>query len=83
MNTFGAHNRGILPIPDDAASVPDHFGALKNAVVNRTNKHELLDRIALSLSAIICGVDGWIAVKQFALRRESGSAPGLVRRELG
>ena len=69
--------------PDDAASVADHFGALKNAGVNRTNKHELLDRIVLSLSAIICGVDGWIAVKQFALRPEFGSAPGLVKREPG
>ena len=34
---------GILSIPDDAASVADHFGALKDPRVNRAKKHEFLD----------------------------------------
>ena len=61
---------GILSIPDDAASVADHFSALEEPAVNRSNKHELLDRIVVCLSAIICEADGWIAVKQFASARQ-------------
>ena len=62
---FQEHPMRILSIPDDAASLADHFGALEDPRVDRTKKHELLDIIVLSLSGFICGADGWIAVEQY------------------
>lgn len=47
-----------------------HFGALDDPRSSRTRHHELLPLLAMSLAGVICGVDGWDALEDFAESRE-------------
>jgi predicted transposase YbfD/YdcC len=41
------------------------FSGLKDPRVNRTKKHSLGDLLAIAISAILCGADGWVQVEEF------------------
>jgi predicted transposase YbfD/YdcC len=41
------------------------FARLKDPRMNRTKRHSLGDILAIAISAIICGADGWVQVEEF------------------
>jgi predicted transposase YbfD/YdcC len=43
-------------------SLTAHFASLQDPRLERTRKHQLLDILAIALSAIICGADSWVHV---------------------
>jgi len=47
------------PIP---LSILHHFAALQDPRVERTRDHHLLDIVAISLCAVICGANNWVAI---------------------
>ena len=46
-------------------SVLDHFADLDDPRVERTQRHKLVDIIAIAICAIICGADSWVHVELF------------------
>jgi len=48
-----------------------HFTALTAPRVDRTKRHHLLDIVTITVCAVICGADSWVAVEQFGHRKEA------------
>jgi predicted transposase YbfD/YdcC len=46
-------------------SIADHFRALPDPRVRRTRRHALVDILVITLCAVICGADDWVAVAHF------------------
>jgi predicted transposase YbfD/YdcC len=42
-----------------------HFASLEDPRRERTRKHNLLDIIAITICAVICGADSWVAVEHY------------------
>jgi len=51
-------------------SIIHHFSSIQDPRVNRQKKHQLQDIFFISLCAIICGADNWVAVEEFGLAKE-------------
>ncbi|MDO9161667.1 MAG: ISAs1 family transposase [Methylococcaceae bacterium] len=51
-------------------SIIQHFSSIKDPRVNRQKKHQLQDIFFISICAIICGADNWMAVEEFGLAKE-------------
>lgn len=51
-------------------SIIQHFSSIKDPRVNRQKKHQLQDIFFISICAIICGADNWVAVEEFGLAKE-------------
>lgn len=47
------------------------FAKIEDPRVQRTKKHLLLDIILLSICAVICGADGWDAIRQWGTEKEA------------
>jgi predicted transposase YbfD/YdcC len=52
------------------ASILHHFSSIKDHRVNRQKKHELQDIFFLTLCAVICGADNWVAIEEFGKAKE-------------
>jgi predicted transposase YbfD/YdcC len=52
------------------ASILHHFSSINDPRVNRQKKHQLQDIFFISLCAIICGADNWVAIEEFGLAKE-------------
>jgi len=50
------------PVP---TSLVAHFRRLPDPRVRRTRRHALVDILVITLCAVICGADDWVAVAQF------------------
>jgi predicted transposase YbfD/YdcC len=48
-----------------AGSFIEHFGSLEDPRIDRTKRHELLDIVAITICAVICGADNWVEVEDF------------------
>ena len=46
-------------------STRDHFAALEDPRIDRQKRHQLLDLVVLSICAVLCGADGWVAIEEF------------------
>ena len=46
-------------------SIADHFRRLPDPRVRRTRRHALVDILVITLCAVICGVDDWVAIARF------------------
>src|SRR4051812_27504180 len=46
-------------------SLLTHFQALEDPRLERTRLHDLLDLVAITLCAVICGADSWVEVEKF------------------
>ncbi len=46
-------------------SILDHFADLDDPRVECTRRHQLVDIIAISICATICGADSWVHVDLF------------------
>ena len=51
-------------------SIIHHFSSIDNPRVNRQKKHQLQDIFFISICAIICGADNWVAVEEFGIAKE-------------
>ena len=51
-------------------SIIYHFSSIEDPRVNRQKKHQLQDIFFISICAIICGADNWVAVEEFGLAKE-------------
>ncbi|MCF6345206.1 MAG: ISAs1 family transposase [Thiomicrorhabdus sp.] len=47
------------------ASILQHFSSIKDPRINRQKKHALSDIFFITLSAVICGADNWVAIEAF------------------
>ncbi len=52
------------------ASIIHHFSSIEDPRINRQKKHELQDIFFITLCAIICGADNWVAIEQFGEAKE-------------
>ena len=46
-------------------SLVAHFASLEDPRLERTRLHNLLDIMALTICAVICGADSWVAVEKY------------------
>lgn len=46
-------------------SIADHFRRVPDPRVRRTRRHALVDILVITLCAVICGADDWVAIAQF------------------
>jgi predicted transposase YbfD/YdcC len=51
-------------------SLVTHFASLEDPRLERTRKHSLLDIIAITICAVICGADSWVAVERYGLAKQ-------------
>jgi predicted transposase YbfD/YdcC len=54
-----------------ATSVSEHFEALTDPRRDHLKAHALLDIVAITLCAVICGADGWVDVATFGRVKET------------
>jgi hypothetical protein len=47
-----------------------HFSSIEDPRVNRQKKHQLQDIFFISICAMICEADNWVAVEEFGLAKE-------------
>jgi predicted transposase YbfD/YdcC len=50
-------------------SLVTYFASLEDPRLERTRKHNLLDIIAITICAVICGADSWVAVEHYGLAK--------------
>jgi len=51
-------------------SIIHHFSSINDPRINRQKKHQLQDIFFISLCAMICGADNWVAIEEFGLAKE-------------
>jgi predicted transposase YbfD/YdcC len=54
------------------ASIEHHFAGLDDPRIDRSKLHKLLDIVVISICAIICGADDWVAVEMFGNAKHEG-----------
>jgi hypothetical protein len=52
-----------MPVLRDLA-VSQYFATVEDPRIDRTKDHALLDMIIITLCAVICGADSWVAVEE-------------------
>lgn len=52
-------------------SVSRHFAGLTDPRIERAKEHRLLDIITITLCAVLCGADDWVAVETFGRAKEA------------
>jgi predicted transposase YbfD/YdcC len=50
-------------------SIIQHFSSIEDTRVNRQKKHKLQDIFFISLCAMICGADNWVAIEAFGVAK--------------
>lgn len=46
-------------------AIEEHFSQVTDPRVDRTKEHKLIDLIAISICAVICGAEGWTDIENF------------------
>jgi hypothetical protein len=59
-------------------SISEHFETLPDPRRDHTKAHQLLDIVAITLCAVICGADGWVDVATFGRVKERWLRPFLA-----
>jgi predicted transposase YbfD/YdcC len=52
------------------ASIIHHFSSIHDPRINRQKKHQLQDIFFITLCAVICGADNWVAIEEFGEAKE-------------
>lgn len=47
-----------------------YFGEIKDPRMDRTKLHELMDIIAITICAVVCGADSWVEIEDFGRAKE-------------
>ena len=63
--------------PQPTSSIFEHFESITDPRVDRRKKHLLEDIFFMTLSAVICGADNWVAVETFCKSQEKWLANEL------
>jgi hypothetical protein len=59
-----------MPVLRDLA-VSQYFATVEDPRIDRTKDHALLDMIIITLCAVICGADSWVAVEEFGTTKQA------------
>ena len=51
-------------------TIADHFADLEDPRVERTKQHKLMDIITISICAVICGADTWVAIETYGRAKQ-------------
>jgi hypothetical protein len=51
-------------------SILQHFSSIEDPRIDRQKKHKLQDIFFISLCAMICGADNWVAIEEFGEAKE-------------
>jgi predicted transposase YbfD/YdcC len=54
----------------DPTSLVAHFSVINDPRIAKKNRHNLIDIIAIAISAVICGADQWTTIEEFAKSKE-------------
>ena len=54
------------------AVIMEHFQGLTDPRNGRAQRHNLLDIVALTLGAVICGADNWVEIAEFGQAKADG-----------
>ena len=57
----------MAPLPP--TSIREHFATLTDPRAERGKEHLLLDILTITLCAVVCGADDWVAVATFGETR--------------
>jgi predicted transposase YbfD/YdcC len=52
-------------------SIERHFASLTDPRIERAKEHRLLDIVTITLCAVLCGADDWVAVETFGRAKEA------------
>ena len=55
---------------DDVGPIVKHFKGLEDPRIDRAKRHELIDIIAITICAVVCGADNWVEVEEFGKAKE-------------
>ena len=56
----------------------EYFGNLEDPWIERSKRHQLLDIVAITICAVICGADSWVYVELFGRCAVVALLPGEV-----
>ena len=59
-----------MPVLRDLA-VSQYFATVEDPRIDRTKDHALLDIIIITLCAVICGAESWVAVEEFGTTKRA------------
>lgn len=59
-----------MMIEKATASILQHFSRIEDPRIDRQKKHKLQDIFFISLCAMICGADNWVAIEKFGEAKE-------------
>jgi predicted transposase YbfD/YdcC len=65
IRAFILHLMTEKPTP----SIIRHFSSIEDPRVNRQKKHKLQDIFFISICAVICGADNWVAIEAFGVAK--------------
>lgn len=51
--------------------IADHFAEVKDARIERTQQHKLIDIITIAICAVSCGADSWVAIETYGEAKQS------------
>ena len=52
-------------------SIMDHFLELDDPRISRKKEHLLIDIVAITICAVICGADDWVSISKFGVAKQS------------
>ena len=52
------------------ASITEHFSSIKVPRINRQKLHEIENIFFITICAVICGADNWVAIEEFGNAKE-------------
>ncbi len=55
---------------EPTASILEHFSSIKDPRLNRQKLHKLEDIFFITICAVICGADNWVAIEEFGKAKE-------------
>ena len=56
---------------ESRVSIMDHFLELDDPRINRKKEHLLIDIVAITICAVICGADDWVSISKFGVAKQS------------
>ena len=61
---------GVFMISKDKQTIIDFFSIIPDPRIDRTKHHKLMDILVVSICAIICGANNFVAIENFGKVRE-------------
>lgn len=55
---------------EDVVPLGKYFKSLEDPRIDRAKRHELIDIIGITISAVVCGADNWVEVEEFGKAKE-------------